>query len=197
MDLAGQKFGRWAVSSRAENDKRGSARWQVVCDCGTMRAVDQRSLVSGKSTSCGCYQREVAGTNNRRHGHSYNRTRTYAAWQAMIHRCTNSKASYFNLYGGRGITVCDRWTMFENFLADMGEVPGGMTLERKDVNGNYEPSNCVWATWEEQAYNRRGQKKYLVDGEWRGIKQLMTHWGLSDYSVRKRVKYHPSKIIGE
>lgn len=153
IDLTGQRFGRWTVLSRAEDYRRGIPQWSCRCDCGKAGVVRANILKAGESKSCGCLNREM----KRNYSHGLSQTRTYEAWKHMIQRCTNPHAKHFSYYGGRGITVCERWlSSFENFLADMGERPPGLTLDRyPDNDGNYEPDNCRWATWTQQAANRR------------------------------------------
>jgi hypothetical protein len=159
-ELTGQKFGRLTALQRVS---KGS-KWLCSCECGGANTVKASLLLSGNTKSCGCLKRSILGDTSRTHGMANSRTtgyvnRTYGIWQAMRARCNNPKNSRWNSYGGRGIKVCPRWDSFENFLADMGETPEGLTLERIDVNGNYEPTNCKWATWIEQAQNTRKNKK--------------------------------------
>lgn len=123
------------------------------------------------------------------HGHTkgYRTTRTYSSWRGMFKRCTNSKNDNYAFYGGRGIKVCPRWYKFENFLADMGEVPEGMTLDRRDTNGDYTPGNCRWVNAREQAENRRNNVHVTLDGVQMtltaaarklGISQPLANWRL-------------------
>jgi hypothetical protein len=114
----------------------------------------------------------------------------------MVARCTNPKNSGYRDYGARGIKVCERWREFKNFISDMGVRPTGMSIERVDVDGNYEPGNCVWATSETQANNKRGLQKYLVDGEWLTATQLGRRWGISHKKAKERASGYESKIIG-
>ena len=124
-------------------------------------------------------------------------TTAYRSWRSMVRRCTKPNDPGYADYGGRGIMVCERWLKYANFQEDMGLCPKGLTLERINVNGNYEPSNCKWADSETQCNNRRGLKKFLVDGEWRTRAQLARHWNLNYYQAEKRVNDYPMKVVGE
>ena len=115
-------------------------------------------------------------------------TPTKRSWYMMLQRCTNPKATYFHRYGGRGIKVCARWRRFENFLADMGECPDGLTLERNDTNGNYEPSNCHWATPVEQTRNRRITATLEIDGRTRVLGEVCAERGVSAHLVHCRLR---------
>ena len=152
----GKKYNWLTVTKKIE----GTNRWECKCDCGNTCEVKGYCLYSGNNKSCGCRKRSVLGENTKTHGLSNSRltgyaNRTYGIWQAMRGRCMNPNNSRWASYGGRGISICDRWNDYTKFLADMGEVPENLTLERINVNGNYEPANCKWATWQEQAKNKR------------------------------------------
>ena len=157
LKLKGRKFGRLRVLKQIKSSRDGYSRWLCKCVCGRKTKVYGSNLINGYSTSCGHHK--PLGV-NRTHGNamSANKSETveYRAWRGAIQRCCNPKNKDFKNYGGRGISVCRRWrNSFQNFLTDMGKRPSGRTLDRKEVNGNYTPNNCRWATWKQQANNRR------------------------------------------
>lgn len=162
----GARFGRLGVLWESPNRAQRSRWYFCTCDCGALTEVMGKELRNGHTRSCGCLVRDInarlAAEKFTRHGHSPRgkRSPTYASWHAMINRChTNPANRQWKNYGGRGISVCNRWrNSFADFLDDMGERPGGTTLDRIDPDGNYEPSNCRWATPTEQARTTRKAK---------------------------------------
>ena len=144
----GARHGRLVVTApRAPGEKRV----QCVCDCGTPHSVLFGEW--GKCQSCGCLRNERSAERLTRHGHKH--SSLYASWAAMIQRCTNPSNKQWANYGGRGITVCERWRDFPNFLDDMGDRPAGLTLDRIDNDRGYEPGNCRWTDVHTQNVNRR------------------------------------------
>lgn len=164
LDLTNQVFGRLTVISRAGTQNK-IATWNCVCSCNNKTVARSNSLKSGHTTSCGCYRDErqkEAGKFITVHGMKH--TNLYTTWESMKKRTSNPNCKDYSNYGGRGIKVCDRWLKFENFYADMGDKPHEWySLDRyPDVNGNYEPSNCRWATSEQQNNNRRPKTKTIL-----------------------------------
>lgn len=156
-EIAGARFGRLVALERVPSEKK-EHMWLCVCDCGNKKIFGKSWITGGNTKSCGCLMREVSAAKVTKHGHNKRSdiSSTYHSWSGMRARCKNPKNKAYSYYGGRGIRVCERWDSFENFLADMGEKPKGTSLDRYPNNdGNYEPSNCRWATFKQQRVNQR------------------------------------------
>lgn len=188
IDRTGSRFGRLTIITRASNGSGGRTRWLCRCDCGNELAVISSSLTRGNTVSCGCYHSERTAEENAkriRHGHARsaggNKRETspeYRTWKAMKERCSNPAAPNYRLYGGRGIKVCDRWIGadgFNNFFADMGMRLKGQTIDRINVNADYTPQNCRWASASEQAKNRRATAS-LVDARKANLARGRKYW---------------------
>lgn len=176
MDIEiGKRFSRLVVLRR-HGSLGNAAAWLCQCDCGAVVRAAGNKMRQGKKKSCGCLLKEIVKTTSLKHGHYTNRTpsKSYSSWRNMKNRCLNPKVKAYQNYGGRGITVCERWMSFENFYADMGDPPAGMTLEREDNNLGYSPNNCSWATRADQAKNRRNVALVEISG----VKKPLTHWAL-------------------
>lgn len=150
LELAGQRFGMLVAEGVSHVDPGGNVQWCCRCDCGREYVCGGSSLKAGATRSCGCWH----------HGHRRCGTGspTYYSWSSMRRRCLNLEDSAYAAYGGRGITICERWDIFENFLVDMGERPRGTSIDRIDNDGDYEPGNCQWATSAQQNQNQRRTK---------------------------------------
>jgi hypothetical protein len=201
-DLTGRRFGRWTVTGYAGRMRMqyGNRRvcvslWQCRCDCGAERTVRRDLLVRGDSVSCGCYMRAVTSLANTTHGHcggvyhDSEASPTYHSWSAMKERCNRTRHPAFQRYGGRGITVCDRWMYsFENFLADMGERPEGLSIDRIDNSKGYEPGNCHWATTKEQGRNRADNHTLTHNGLTLCLSEWAEVTGIGKTAIRERLR---------
>ena len=183
IELTGNKFGYLTVLSKSElRGKQGEVFWNCICDCSNTTNVRAGNLLSVGTISCGCVHKKAITK------HGMTKTRTFKSWDSMKQRCLNPKAPDYEKYGGRGITICDRWLEnFNNFLSDMGIRPENLTIDRIDVNGNYEPSNCRWATRSLQQRNKTNS--FMI--EWNGIVKCAADWsemvGISSKIICERI----------
>lgn len=190
LKLLGKRFGRWKVLN-FEFKGRYPA-WRCICDCGTAKLVDQRTLVNGDSKSCGCY-RDYQRKFRIKHGYARknNVHPLYGRWLQMISRCEDKNDPSYKYYGHKGIKVCDRWKIFDNFIKDMGDPPTKKhSIERLNYLDGYNPKNCVWATKLEQGRNTSGCTYYTC----RGVTKCVNDWadtiGMHPETLRGRLNIH-------
>lgn len=195
VDISGKRFGRlvaieYAGKITSEISPTTISLWKCKCDCGNQLIVRYPALISSNTRSCGCKKIESDHQNNIKKRKSVSQRFCFEGnldkhplrliWKSMLMRCNNPNVKNYNNYGGRGVKVCERWSGnlgFENFVNDMGERPDGTTLDRIDVNGNYEPSNCRWATTEQQNNNRTDNSRVTLNGESITCSQLCSKYG--------------------
>jgi hypothetical protein len=188
VDLSAQTFGWWTVV--AFSHRRGAKYyWMAKCECGQERAVDATSLKAGTSTSCGCNPGKRGGVVKHGHAPSTGESPEYVVWAGIKARCTVPTSTSYPNYGGRGISLCDRWSAFENFLEDMGPRPSqSHSIERNDNDGNYEPGNCRWATRIEQANNQRSNRVLEISGRSQTVAQWSRESGVAPQLIYHRLK---------
>lgn len=186
IDISGKVFGRLTVLHIDEVSASRSKKWICRCECGVEKSILGYSLRTGRSKSCGC----TGGSFKHGQSRAKSRSRTYKSWVAMKSRCYDSRHEAYYRYGGRGILVCDRWfESFENFYADMGERPAGMSLDRfPNSDGNYEPGNCRWTTQIEQSRNRSGNNFVEIDGQTKTLAEWCLIYGQPYTRVRARLQ---------
>ena len=196
LDIKGKRFYRLVAIERANVDSdKHHVFWKCKCDCGNEIIVRKDSLLSGHAKSCGCYLKErYKDGHSKTHGKS--KTSLYHKWASMKSRCYSKSCQSYNLYGGRGIKVCDEWlgkNGFENFSLwaysngyDEYKTRSEQSIDRIDVDGNYEPSNCRWVNCEVQNYNKRDTVRIRIDGEEKTLKDIEKEYGIPISTLRSR-----------
>jgi hypothetical protein len=195
IDLTGQKFGRLTVIELAGKNKYKANMWNCLCECGNHSLITTSSLRDGNNRSCGCLKREKLIEKNRKHG--MRRTRECEIWYGIIKRCENKKDKEYKNYGGRGIKISEKWRNdFMEFYKDIGPMPSSKhSIDRIDVNGDYEPSNCRWATSSEQARNRRTPKSNTTGVK--GIREIRNKWAVKIKINKKEIWLGTFKTLEE
>ena len=186
QDLTGKTFGRLTVLRSEGKGKNGKYLWLCRCSCGNTKVTDTGQLNSGCTQSCGCLKHDLLVEKNLSHGLA--NTPIYNVWATMKQRCLNSSEKRFKDYGGRGIKVCDKWLSFEGFYEDMSSTYiTGLTIERKDSNGDYCPENCIWADRFIQANNTSRNRIETVNGITDSLANLCRRYGFTYATIQHRL----------
>lgn len=186
VDLAGLTFGK-LIAARPTTARSGNnVVWECRCECGAITNVHSGNLRKGNTKSCGCLKKLQAT----KHGHTTHLTasREYSVWASMRRRCDNPNNPRFPRYGARGIKVCERWTRFENFIADMGPCPYGLTIERINNAKGYQPDNCKWATYGEQNRNSSQTRRLTLSGVTLCLQDWCKRTGLTRNDINRRLR---------
>ncbi len=183
----GAKFGALTILCEApKRPQNANRRVSALCDCGNAKTFVLSEVLTGKIRSCGCLTKK---TGQITHGHTLRRKASpeYYSWASMLTRCTNPAVIAYQTYGARGVTVCDRWRMFSNFLEDMGKRPPDTSLDRIDNNGGYSKENCRWASRKQQSENRRSTKFFEVNGQRMTLSDLSSQFGIAYNTLHARI----------
>jgi hypothetical protein len=187
IEMIGRRFGRWTVIECAGKVGKASAlAYRCKCDCGTVKVVNGNKLRIGESMSCGCLKLEI----HRKHCETG--TRLYHIWENMKQRCTNPANTNFRNYGGRGIAICGEWLESFEVFREWAMANGyndTLTIDRVDVNGNYCPENCRWATREIQSCNKRQAHIIAINGEKKSVTEWAKEKGIAPSTIFARIKY--------
>lgn len=188
--ITGRRFGRLLVLGPVGRKESGEIEWLCECECGAETVALGVNIRHGRTTSCGCRRDEVTGARSTKHGMT--KSSEYLSWSGISQRCLNKRCKEYRYYGGRGIVMADRWRGkdgFETFMSDMGTKPtSNHTIERKDVNGNYEPANCIWATKADQQANKRNTVRVTYKGETAPLAVFCRRFGLAYATVSRRLE---------
>src|SRR5206468_5416157 len=186
QDLTKQIFGRLVVIRISGRNKFGKIEWMCQCECGNTKISLASKLKNGETKSCGCLRVETTIKNSLKHGQS--KTSLHTVWAMMKQRCYNQENKNYKHYGGRGVNVCDEWLddfmNFYNWSMENG-YKKGLTIDRIEVNGSYEPSNCRWITKKEQQYNKRNNLYITING----VTKTITEWAKTSGLSRSTIKY--------
>ena len=193
-DITGQRFGRLTVIERVENDKHNQARWKCLCECGNYTVAVTSELNRGNVRSCGCLSREISKKVNFKHGFKY--TRLYEIWGSMKKRCYNPNSPNYKYYGAKGIKICDEWKNDFKSFHDWAFANGydenaeymKCTIDRIDVNGNYEPSNCRWVDVKTQERNRGNNNFITYNNETHCIGEWAEILGINYITLHQRIR---------
>lgn len=189
----GMRFGQWSVIAYVSSSRHGDRMFRCLCDCGSIRLVSARELFNGYSLSCG-HATRFSGEEKRTHGQS--ESKVYKVWSSMKSRCLNPKDQSYANYGGRGVTICNEWMGFEAFhaWAMLSGYKPGLTIERKDNDGNYSPENCTWIPKADQSNNRRMCKQIQYHGETHTMKDWALILGVPYHRLQSRL-WHGWDVI--
>lgn len=194
IDLTGKKFGRLTVLSRADVNYNRT-KWNCLCECGTEKIILGCHLKTGKTISCGCSSRDRIGKLNLTHGMS--KSRIYNVWANIKTRCYNNRCKSYKNYGGRGITMCDEWNLdFDKFYnwAMKNGYDDKLSIDRIDVNGNYQPDNCRWATHKEQSNNTRRTIKVKYNNTLYSMKELSEMFNIKYWTMYRALEKNNYEI---
>jgi len=190
LGIAGEKFNKLTVLNKTNEKANKTYLWLCECECGNLTKVKKWNITSGNTRSCGCLKVESikkVGQQNISHGMRY--TKIYKIWESMKRRCNNEKAERYASYGGRGITYCEEWEKFDGFYEWVKEsgYKEGLSIDRIDVDGNYEPSNCRWVTLEQQSFNKTNSRKVHYKDKELTIAELAKKTGKSYHLLYQRI----------
>lgn len=191
INITGQRFGRLVAIECGGKNKHGNYEWLCKCDCGNEKVIDGSNLRTGNTTSCGCFFREQLNNRNFTGKHNKIKTRIYRIWVGLRRRCREDNGDHYSRYKGRGIKVCEQWENDFMSFYDWAMANGyqdDLTIDRIDNNGNYEPSNCRWATPKVQGNNKCNNKFYVYKGENLTLGQIADKCGISYSTLDKRIR---------
>ena len=190
VSIVGKRYNKLTVIRKTSEKSHNSYLWECKCDCGNITLVKKWNITSGNTKSCGCLKlNSVKKMNRINTTHGMSRSKLYRVWESMKRRCDNSKTERYASYGGRGITYCKEWSKFENFYgwAKANGYEEGLSLDRIDVNGNYEPSNCRWIPLKKQAYNKTNSRKVSYNNKELTIAELANKTGKPYHLIYQRI----------